>query len=603
MLNNHPELIPLVLISAVLLVYFLATYMLYRRWRTQNYLVLTGSTGLISLIFTFFTFLRIFQNSEFGDVHSLPRSLLLILVGSIIVFAGTFQFLYPKHKQEFYKLVIFSGSIVILSIALLFLKSLLLTSLILLLSVVGYYIFFLMKYLSLMKKKNHFLLAMATHLISIVLISVYTLWSNPAVLVISLLAQSIFFIALLLAFFDRILALVNIALQHSVTDGLTGLYYKTYFIDKVSESLAAHSAVVFSDIDNFKALNDTQGHSAGDQILQLVGTIMKEVFGSKGVAGRYGGEEMVALITKPQADCRHLAEKFRSRVEEESKAIHPVTVSVGYRLYDESIADAATFIKQADIAMYEAKKAGKNRVLGYGELIKHNQVPAITTDIINEVPLPEDLIKPSDDPDASHNKIDQMLDAVEQEQPSEKTAEINTKADEVVTDQTPDAQPVQDGHEDTVNADTKLQEINDPVSAIDQADLELPDKPVITLRPAASQPAQTEKAANFNPFRRSENPFLKTELQKDQPKREAAKAGKKQTNDHSEAEEVKTLSPEETEAAIERLLEENYRNHYGDRDPYQDNSKSNEDSSSNKDVDTKKNATEDSFSNPFKKTN
>jgi len=96
-----------------------------------------------------------------------------------------------------------------------------------------------------------------------------------------------------------------------------------------------------------------------------VADILKDVVGSHGVCGRYGGEEMVALITDPHCDPGLIAEKFRFRVEEETKLIYPVTVSVGYsRLRDDELS-ADEFIKQSDEAMYFSKQNGKNRVTNY----------------------------------------------------------------------------------------------------------------------------------------------------------------------------------------------------------------------------------------------
>jgi diguanylate cyclase (GGDEF)-like protein len=118
---------------------------------------------------------------------------------------------------------------------------------------------------------------------------------------------------------------------------------------------------LFSDIDNFKKLNDTKGHQMGDNVLKQVAAIMKEESEDFGIAGRYGGEEIVVMITDPSINMESFAERVRQRVEEETL----VTVSLGYSKYDRGVT-VEQLIKQADEAMYKAKTSGKNKVVRYG---------------------------------------------------------------------------------------------------------------------------------------------------------------------------------------------------------------------------------------------
>jgi two-component system, cell cycle response regulator len=169
----------------------------------------------------------------------------------------------------------------------------------------------------------------------------------------------------------------------SVTDGLTGLFVKDYFKKKVAEALNSGetSYLIFIDIDFFKRLNDTLGHQMGDKMLIFVADIMRHVCNDIGLVGRYGGEEIVALITEPMKDPGKIAELIRARVEKESKAIMQdekikgITISVGYAKSKNGIT-VDQYIRMADEAMYRAKTTGKNKVVNFDAmddvLIKDN---------------------------------------------------------------------------------------------------------------------------------------------------------------------------------------------------------------------------------------
>jgi diguanylate cyclase (GGDEF)-like protein len=172
----------------------------------------------------------------------------------------------------------------------------------------------------------------------------------------------LFYYMLFFIQFDRVVELMQAIYNSSITDGLTGLYNRKFFIQRVAQYVARGLpvTVVFSDIDNFKKLNDTQGHQRGDTVLKQVADILLEESEEVGLAGRYGGEEMVVLITDPSTDGEQFAEKVRSRVEQEVG----VTVSIGFSQARKGV-NTETLVKQADEAMYEAKKSGKNRVVKY----------------------------------------------------------------------------------------------------------------------------------------------------------------------------------------------------------------------------------------------
>jgi diguanylate cyclase (GGDEF)-like protein len=120
------------------------------------------------------------------------------------------------------------------------------------------------------------------------------------------------------------------------------------------------------DIDHFKAINDTYGHAAGDQVLQIVGRAIRRVVRAPDIAGRLGGEEFGIVL--PETDRREglvFAERLRAdlaalQVSYEGATIR-FTCSVG--IATRGAADGLdTMLKEADAAMYRAKREGRNRV-------------------------------------------------------------------------------------------------------------------------------------------------------------------------------------------------------------------------------------------------
>ncbi|TNJ65264.1 GGDEF domain-containing protein [Paenibacillus hemerocallicola] len=172
----------------------------------------------------------------------------------------------------------------------------------------------------------------------------------------------LYYIILFVLLFERIVELMQASYRTAITDGLTGLYNRRYMLSKAAQYMRHGYAVslLFSDIDNFKKLNDTQGHHAGDEALKAVARIMLEESEDIGLAGRFGGEEMVLLVTDSSVDIAKLSEKVRARIESEAG----VTVSIGYSKSRNGIT-AEQLIAQADQAMYKAKTTGKNKVVKY----------------------------------------------------------------------------------------------------------------------------------------------------------------------------------------------------------------------------------------------
>ncbi len=165
--------------------------------------------------------------------------------------------------------------------------------------------------------------------------------------------------------------------QQSVRDVLTRLYNRGFFEESLDREVercrrtAQPFAVLFSDIDHFKNVNDTHGHQFGDQVLTAVAGAFEETVRKSDVVARYGGEEFVVLLPSPtEKGVLRLAERLRERVEslefQHEGVDVPVTVSIGAAWavpgHDEEDDIAEQVVALADEAMYEAKRNGRNQV-------------------------------------------------------------------------------------------------------------------------------------------------------------------------------------------------------------------------------------------------
>lgn len=358
--------LPTFLTFGLMVSLFGITFLLYLRWRTRNYLLLSLSSGSTAIIH-----LLLFTAAQTSIA---PDHLVILISGiSLILFIGIhasfFHFFLPKRKKELAFFAIAAGA-AILSLSLGFFNQELGAAALAIMNI-AFANFFIFKILSQLPKRKMFLLSHIFFSVGLIVQTSLTIFHIPGVLFFTTILATISFAVMLLIFYDRIVDMVLAVSNSAVTDGLTGLYNKTYFIRKVNDYLSNSTAraLIFTDIDNFKRLNDTQGHPMGDAILKLVAKIMQDTFRDTALVGRYGGEEMVAVITNDHVNPEELAELFRSRVEELTHDIYPVTVSVGCS-YSEDGVTAAEFIKQADEAMYVAKNQGKNKVVLYQDLLE-----------------------------------------------------------------------------------------------------------------------------------------------------------------------------------------------------------------------------------------
>lgn len=165
--------------------------------------------------------------------------------------------------------------------------------------------------------------------------------------------------------------------KETVTDALTGLHSRKYYEDEVSSvfEAAKRHEHVFSiaaiDLDNFKQVNDVQGHLAGDEALRMFGVIINEEIRKEDRASRWGGDEMIIIFKETNAETAiHVLERIRARVEKEL-ARFEVTMSAGVADFDpkrKEISSTEDLFKRADDALNEmSKKQGKNRITVFKE--------------------------------------------------------------------------------------------------------------------------------------------------------------------------------------------------------------------------------------------
>jgi diguanylate cyclase (GGDEF)-like protein len=162
-------------------------------------------------------------------------------------------------------------------------------------------------------------------------------------------------------------------LSMTQVDAMTGAHSRAFFLER-AESEGARSlrysrplCVLAFDIDHFKSVNDTWGHAAGDAALCAVVNAAKQTLRTPDVLGRMGGEEFSALLPETDADgSLRIAERLRIAIEEldlsHGEAGFSVTVSVGVALFQPGTTIDVT-LKQADDALYTAKRDGRNRVV------------------------------------------------------------------------------------------------------------------------------------------------------------------------------------------------------------------------------------------------
>lgn len=140
-------------------------------------------------------------------------------------------------------------------------------------------------------------------------------------------------------------------------DTFTGLYNKKFTLDQIRRILSRHPeqkhALIMTDIDNFKAFNDTYGHAEGDKIIKAVAETMKNTFRSTDVIGRFGGDEFVLFI-RNFSNLDWLKNRLSHLIKGEACG-YPWTVSIGIALVPQDADSLETLFKKADDALYQSK--------------------------------------------------------------------------------------------------------------------------------------------------------------------------------------------------------------------------------------------------------
>jgi two-component system cell cycle response regulator len=171
-------------------------------------------------------------------------------------------------------------------------------------------------------------------------------------------------------------------LQLATSDPLTGLFNRGYVDDRLAIELSRAGrynqplTLAVIDADHFKSLNDTHGHPAGDVVLKKIGALLRDTFRQSDTAGRYGGEEFVVIL--PETDIETASRKVEALREQiaaspidlapHGKTVQ-LTISAGLASFPQDGQDAAKLYAAADERMFEAKRAGRNRVVASREVV------------------------------------------------------------------------------------------------------------------------------------------------------------------------------------------------------------------------------------------
>jgi len=204
-------------------------------------------------------------------------------------------------------------------------------------------------------------------------------------------------------------------------DTLTKLFNRGYFYNELSRELSKQRleggslCVLLFDIDHFKPVNDTYGHQAGDAVLTSFAELCRSTVRDCDVLARYGGEEFIVLLPGLIVEeGRHAAERIRRAVEAQEFPVEhangslllQVTVSCGVAAFPDHASDVASLTKAADCALYEAKEAGRNRIVVAGCPTSETSADAdslMTQDESAQTSEPGQPLPAAEKPQASRN--------------------------------------------------------------------------------------------------------------------------------------------------------------------------------------------------------
>lgn len=156
-------------------------------------------------------------------------------------------------------------------------------------------------------------------------------------------------------------------------DSLTGLPNRALLLDRIEQAILRarrnrnHVGLLFIDLDGFKSVNDTLGHSVGDELLKIMANRLKQVVRAADIVARLGGDEFIVgvLDANSRQQIEHVSEKLLDAIRRPCRLANRELIlsgSVGVCVYPHDGLDARSLVRCADFAMYAAKQAGKNRV-------------------------------------------------------------------------------------------------------------------------------------------------------------------------------------------------------------------------------------------------
>jgi two-component system, cell cycle response regulator len=199
-------------------------------------------------------------------------------------------------------------------------------------------------------------------------------WSAQISRLIMMLTAS----ALSLALVSRSQKLLHLA----TSDHLTGLFNRGYVDDRLALELGRARrygqvlTLAVIDVDRFKSLNDSHGHTAGDTVLRKIGATLRDSFRQSDIVARFGGEEFVVVLPETDIDsARHKLESLRELIATSPIALSKraqkiqMTISVGLASFPRDAQDAAELFAIADGRMFQAKEEGRNRVVSSPEAV------------------------------------------------------------------------------------------------------------------------------------------------------------------------------------------------------------------------------------------
>jgi diguanylate cyclase (GGDEF)-like protein len=173
----------------------------------------------------------------------------------------------------------------------------------------------------------------------------------------------------------------------TLTDALTGLYNTRFFTMQLEIEIARTrrtgqpSSMMMIDLDNFKLLNDTMGHVHGNRFLLKTANTLREQLRPTDIVCRYGGDEFAVIMPATDLfDAARIATRLQQAIAEiPLKKLLPISASIGVAEYAaESKGGSDEFVHQADMALYKAKKNGKNQVFYAGKPEKTVELDSVT---------------------------------------------------------------------------------------------------------------------------------------------------------------------------------------------------------------------------------